>query len=317
MSSAINKAGLKLFSRHLEHYTPSDPLYEDYVDGRGRTKRRKVRLYPLSPSLISSRRPSSGMTDADSPRTQRQLPPGLSDRDAAILRSVKRRAHYLDKGFNLCGIRFGWSFIIGEHHYSTPTPSSTPPHVRFVNAPQVLSLAWVTPQMPYSATSSSSVKHAEPSTCPPPSPFHYPTAPLTRTAPSRIPWWLTQRMVLNLAIATSVGLVPIVGDVVLAAFRANSRNATLLEEFLRHRVEAGTGDTSAPAERGISLREEPRTSHEASQDIDDGVMAAPQERKRPWLGTGGADDKGASTSAQPEGSQVVQHRDSRFIEDVN
>ncbi|KAN0138967.1 hypothetical protein V8E53_003355 [Lactarius tabidus] len=242
MSSAINKAGLKLFSRHLEHYTPTDPLYEDYVDKRGRTKRRK-----------------------------RQLPPGLSDRDAAILRSVKRRAHYLDKGFNLCGIRFGWSFIIGI----VPGVGDA--------ADAILGYVLI----------------------------------IRKARNAEIPWWLTQRMVLNLAIATSVGLVPIVGDVVLAAFRANSRNATLLEEFLRHRVEAGTGDTSAPAERGISLREEPRTSHEASQGIDDGVMAAPQERKRPWLGTGGADDKGASTSAQPEGSQVVQHRDSRFIEDVN
>ena len=43
MSSALNKAAVKLFSRHLEHYTPEDPLYEEYVDKRGRTKRRKVR----------------------------------------------------------------------------------------------------------------------------------------------------------------------------------------------------------------------------------------------------------------------------------
>lgn len=123
-------------------------------------------------------------------------------------------------------------------------------------------------------------------------------------------------MFLNLAIATSVGLIPIVGDVMIAAYRANSRNAMLLEEYLRHRGEGVTGETSAPpAERGISLRDGPRASHEASQDIDDGVMA-PQERKRPWLGTGGADDKGASTSALPEGSQVIRHRDSRFVEDV-
>lgn len=44
---------------------------------------------------------------------QRELPPGLSTRDAKILKSVKRRAHYLDKGFKLCGMRFGWTFIIG------------------------------------------------------------------------------------------------------------------------------------------------------------------------------------------------------------
>ena len=29
------------------------------------------------------------------------------------MRKVRSRAHYLDKGFNLCGLRFGWTFIIG------------------------------------------------------------------------------------------------------------------------------------------------------------------------------------------------------------
>ncbi|KAI0303822.1 hypothetical protein B0F90DRAFT_1569487, partial [Multifurca ochricompacta] len=162
MSSAITKTGIKLFARHLEQYTPADPLYEEYVDKRGRTKRRK-----------------------------RELPLGLSDRDAAILRSVKRRAHYLDKGFKLCGIRFGWTFIIGI-------------------IPGVGDAADVT--LGYLLV----VRKA-------------------RTAD--IPRWLTQRMILNLAIATSVGLIPLLGDILLAAFRANSRNAALLEEFLRLRGE--------------------------------------------------------------------------------
>lgn len=139
MSSVINKAGKQLFARHLEQYTPADPLYEEYVDKRGRTKRRKVRLHPASAtSRISSRRVSLspawsrtahivGVSNADSCRTQRQLPPGLSDRDAAILRSVKRRAHHLDKGFNLCGLRFGWSFIIGSHLSAPPSSLPSPP----------------------------------------------------------------------------------------------------------------------------------------------------------------------------------------------
>ncbi len=28
-------------------------------------------------------------------------------------RSVRRRAHYLDKGFSICGFRFGWTAILG------------------------------------------------------------------------------------------------------------------------------------------------------------------------------------------------------------
>ena len=44
---------------------------------------------------------------------QRELPPGLTPRDKKILRSVNRRAHYLDKGFRILGMRFGWTFLIG------------------------------------------------------------------------------------------------------------------------------------------------------------------------------------------------------------
>ncbi|WFD18461.1 hypothetical protein MCAP1_000664 [Malassezia caprae] len=34
-------------------------------------------------------------------------------KDEKILKKIKRRAHHLDKGFKLCGMRFGWTFIIG------------------------------------------------------------------------------------------------------------------------------------------------------------------------------------------------------------
>jgi hypothetical protein len=42
-------------------------------------------------------------------------------------------------------------------------------------------------------------------------------------------------MLVNNAISAGVGLVPGVGDVFLAMYKANSRNAELLEEFLRIR----------------------------------------------------------------------------------
>ncbi len=176
-------------------------------------------------------------------------------------------------------------------------------------------------QMPYWAITSSSAKPAGPSMYPPRFPIltlspH--TAPSSRVRfLSRIPWWLTQRMILNLAVATSIGLVPFLGDVLLAAYRANSRNAALLEEFLRHRGEGTTrttAETSAPADEGIGVRDE-RSVHEADQDLDDSVTV-PLERKRSGLsqkGTGGfLDDKGESLGAP----QPVRHRDSRFIEDV-
>ena len=33
----------KLFQKHMANYEPADPLYEEYIDSKGRTRRRKVR----------------------------------------------------------------------------------------------------------------------------------------------------------------------------------------------------------------------------------------------------------------------------------
>jgi len=45
-SGFLKKTGKQLFSKHLEQYAPVDPLYEQYVDDRGRKKRRKVCISP-------------------------------------------------------------------------------------------------------------------------------------------------------------------------------------------------------------------------------------------------------------------------------
>lgn len=52
---------------------------------------------------------------------------------------------------------------------------------------------------------------------------------------AEIPGWLLRKMLANNAVSAGVGLVPVVGDIILAAYKANSRNAALLEEFLRIR----------------------------------------------------------------------------------
>lgn len=47
-------------------------------------------------------------------KRRKAIPPGLSEHDAKILTQVKRRAYRLDYAlFNLCGVRFGWSSVIG------------------------------------------------------------------------------------------------------------------------------------------------------------------------------------------------------------
>ncbi|TRM61918.1 hypothetical protein BD626DRAFT_459580 [Schizophyllum amplum] len=162
MSGLMGKAGKMLFERHMESYSPADPMYEEYVDAKGRTKRRR-----------------------------RKIPPGLSKRDAKILKSVQRRAHYLDKGFSMCGMRFGWTFIIGIIPMAGDIVDAT---------------------------------------------LNY-TLVVRKARKAELPAWLVRRMLMNNAVSAGVGLIPIAGDIVLAAFKANSRNAALLEEFLRIRGE--------------------------------------------------------------------------------
>ncbi|PBK67708.1 hypothetical protein ARMSODRAFT_914860 [Armillaria solidipes] len=175
----FEKTGKKLFEKHLEQYSPVDPLYEVYTDDRGKQRRKK-----------------------------RELPPGLSKRDMKILRSIKNRAHYLDKGFHICGFRFGWTFVIGI----------------IPGAGDVANVA-----------------------------LNY-LLVVRKARQAEIPGWLLRRMLMNNAVSAAVGFVPIAGDVVLAMWKANSRNAALLEEFLRIRgdellkmeAEAKEGSSSGP-----------------------------------------------------------------------
>ncbi|KAF9007518.1 hypothetical protein BDQ17DRAFT_1398387 [Cyathus striatus] len=162
MSAILGKAGKKLFAKNLEQYAPQDPLYETYTDKKGKQKRRK-----------------------------RGIPPGLSQRDAKILKSIQRRAHYLDKGFKFCGLRFGWTFFIGLIPIAGDVADASLNYFLVVR----------------------------------------------KARQADLPQWLLQRMLINNAISAGVGFVPMVGDVILAMYKANSRNAALLEEFLRIRGE--------------------------------------------------------------------------------
>jgi hypothetical protein len=158
----IRKTGQKLFEKHLEQYAPTDPLYETYTNAKGKQKRRR-----------------------------RDVPPGLSKRDALILQSVNKRAHYLDKGLSLGGFRVGWSFFVG----------AIPGAGDVVNAGLNYVLV------------------------------------IRKARQAEIPDWLVRRMLMNMAVAAGIGWVPVAGDIAIAIFKANSRNAALLEEFLRIRGE--------------------------------------------------------------------------------
>lgn len=159
-SYVASKVTKRFVGDQAKKYEPEDPLYEFYTASNGKQKRRK-----------------------------RALPPGLTRKQAKLLKKIKKRAHYLDKGFHVCGLRFGWTFFIGI----------VPGLGDIVNA--ILNHTLV-------------------------------VKPVKNEFDEK-PDWLIRQMMFNNAVSTGVGFVPLVGDVVMAAWRANSRNAKLLEELLR------------------------------------------------------------------------------------
>ncbi|KAG7090012.1 hypothetical protein E1B28_011633 [Marasmius oreades] len=245
-SRLLGTAGKKLFERNLEQYTPADPLYEEYTDDRGRKKRKR-----------------------------RAIPPGLSSRDAKILKSVQKRAHYLDKGFSLCGFRFGWTFVVGIIPGAGDIADATLNYVLVIRK----------------------AKQAD------------------------IPSWLLSRMLFHNAVSAGVGLVPFVGDVVLAIYKANSRNAALLEEFLRVRgeeflklseegmgpqavVAANTGESSGATNgsKGKGFWK----GKSKNQQVAEGVTKADVEQVKP--GSGMKTTTSGGTSTDPGASRRSSSR---------
>jgi len=163
-SYVTNKVTKRFVSGQAKKFEAEDPLYEFYTTADGKQKRRK-----------------------------RPLPPGLTKQQAKLLKKIKKRAHYLDKGFTVCGLRFGWTFFIGL----IPGAGDV--------ADAVLNYTLV-------------------------------VRPVKNELDDK-PDWLIRQMMVNNAVSAGIGLVPLVGDVFLAAWRANSRNANLLEELLRVRGE--------------------------------------------------------------------------------
>ncbi|PKS10396.1 hypothetical protein jhhlp_002147 [Lomentospora prolificans] len=124
-------------------------------------------------------------------KRRKALPPGISKHDAKVLTKVKRRAYRLDMSlFNCCGVRFGWSSVIGI-------------------IPAIGDV--------FDALLAMMVLR----TC--------------MTVEGGIPTALRTKMMLNIMFDFVIGIVPFVGDVMDAAFKANSRNAALLEAYLREK----------------------------------------------------------------------------------
>lgn len=148
----------KAVEEHAKRYEPEDPLYVNFTDESGKPRRIKVSHFGSFPHVSSSPllvHPQHwNTTNLDhrlatllSPLVQRPLPPGLTKKEAKVLRKIQRRAHYLDKGFYICGLRFGWTV-------STP---ASPCIVCLFSAVSTDSSPLYTPYLWSIASSSSSV----------------------------------------------------------------------------------------------------------------------------------------------------------------
>jgi hypothetical protein len=173
MAAIIGKfVGKKILGESLENkFGQEDPYFETVpatrIDGRTSHKNTKKR--------------------------RKALPQGISEHDGKVLTKVKRRAHRLDVSlFNFCGIRFGWSSVIGI----------VPVIGDVIDA--LLALLVV-------------------QTC--------------RKVEGGLPADVQLKMLINVALDFGVGLVPFIGDIADAVFRANTRNAVVLEKHLRRKGE--------------------------------------------------------------------------------
>jgi hypothetical protein len=165
----------------------------------------------------------------------------------------------------------------------------------------------------------------------------------------RIPRNLTRRMILNLLISTIIGSPPGLGAILVAAYRANVRNARLLENFLAARGErAGKAAQSANSEetrRGTTEDKErdrdddarQRKAGEMAEEKSGAARSTPEGEKEKEKSriTDGDEKEKNTTAAVPDPDngenadhrrylrptrntlEYVQNRDSRFIEDVS
>ncbi|KAI6245223.1 hypothetical protein HI914_06608 [Erysiphe necator] len=138
------------------------------------------------------------------------LPPGISAHDGKVLTKVKRRAYRLDLCLcNCCGIRFGWSSVIGI------VPG-------FGDALDVFMALMVL------------------RTC--------------QKVDGGLPKSVQAKMLINIIIDFGVGLIPFIGDIADALFRANTRNAILLEQHLRDKGIKNLEAQNLPPEPPTSVK---------------------------------------------------------------
>jgi hypothetical protein len=207
-----------------------------------------------------------GRPSSKGKKRRKALPPGISEHDAKILTKVKRRAYRLDMSlFNCCGIRFGWSSVIGI----IPAIGDV---IDAFMAMMVLR------------------------TC--------------QQVEGGLPASVKSKMMFNIVLDFGIGLVPFLGDIADALFRANTRNAVELEKFLR---EKGAKALKAQGQRTPPL--DPTDPDEFDRHTGDELGPPPQYTTAPEGNHTGGGRSGYSMQApaQPPRPEPAATRGSGWM----
>ncbi|TVY42982.1 putative membrane protein, partial [Lachnellula occidentalis] len=210
-------------------------------------------------------------------KRRKALPPGISEHDGKVLTKVKRRAYRLDMClFNCCGIRFGWSSVIGI--------------VPFIGDALDCFMAMMVLR-----------------TC--------------QQVEGGLPKDVQAKMMFNIIVDFGIGLVPFLGDIADALFRANTKNAVVLEKYLRQKGDKNLkqqgqvqnlSDPTDPDVFDRHLREElgpppqyttaPRSTHETRNVRPAQTQEAniPAESRGGWFSGFGSKKKQPDVEREPE-----------------
>ena len=125
-------------------------------------------------------------------------------------------------------------------------------------------------------------------------------------------------MLLNNAVSAAVGFIPFAGDIVLAMFKANSRNAALLEEFLRIRGDEFLKATAQRAEDPRDVR--PGAGLEGGEVVPGKKPERSGTGLSQWLrrgSKGSKKEKGKAQEGAQGGAAAPSPDRGRFVEDVS
>jgi hypothetical protein len=158
-------------------------------------------------------------------KIKRRINPKIPKADAEVLTKVKRRAYRLDQAISFCGLKFGWSSIIGF----------VPALGDFIDV--FMALMVMNTAM--------------------------------KVSPGKDRDKLRATMIMNIAIDFAVGLVPFLGDVADALFRANTRNAVALEKMLNNRVKILEGKKAGDGSHHTGLDDDSDDEQHAHVYVED------------------------------------------------